>query len=115
MKSLLEKTRDINKIIQKAAGHPISFSEMAEKLCENLDSNVYIISKKGKVLGYAFIANFYCPTMDEIVKDSSPMTIIMIYLPLPKLKLTSTEKINAFWALTIVATVLIVILQLCLF
>lgn len=69
MKSLLEKTRDINKIIQKAAGHPISFSEMAEKLCEDLDSNVYIISKKGKILGYAFIANFYCPTMDEIVKE----------------------------------------------
>ena len=69
MKSLLEKTRDINKIIQKAAGHPISFSEMAEKLCEGLESNIYIISKKGKVLGYAFNANFYCPTMDEIVKE----------------------------------------------
>ena len=32
MKSLLDKTREINKIIQKAAGHPISFAEMAETM-----------------------------------------------------------------------------------
>jgi transcriptional pleiotropic repressor len=68
MKSLLEKTRDINKIIQKAAGHPISFVEMAETLCKNVESNVYIIGRKGKVLGYTFMDGFYCPTMDDIVK-----------------------------------------------
>jgi len=68
MKSLLEKTRDINKIIQKAAGHPISFVEMAETLCKNVESNVYIIGRKGKVLGYTFMDDFYCPTMDDIVK-----------------------------------------------
>lgn len=68
MKTLLEKTRDINKIIQKAAGHPISFAEMAETLCKNINSNIYIIGRKGKVLGYAFMDNFYCPTMDDIVK-----------------------------------------------
>ncbi len=68
MKSLLEKTREINRIIQKAAGHPISFVEMAETLCRNINSNIYIIGRKGKVLGYTFMDNFYCPTMDDIVK-----------------------------------------------
>ena len=68
MKSLLEKTRDINQIIQKAAGHPISFVEMAETLCKNIESNVYIIGRRGKVLGYTFMDNFYCPTMEDIVK-----------------------------------------------
>ncbi len=68
MKTLLERTREINKIIQKAAGHPISFVEMAETLCKNINSNVYILGRKGKVLGYTFMENFYCPTMDDIVK-----------------------------------------------
>ena len=68
LKTLLERTREINKIIQKAAGHPISFSEMADTLSKNINTNVYIIGKKGKVLGYAFLDDFYCPTMDDIVK-----------------------------------------------
>jgi len=68
VKTLLEKTRDINRIIQKAAGHPISFAEMAETLCKNINANIYIIGRKGKVLGYSFMDNFYCPTMDDIVK-----------------------------------------------
>ena len=71
MKSLLEKTRDINKLIQKAAGHPISFIEMAETLSKNVDTNVYIIGRKGRVLGHAFAEGFYCPTMDDIVKLDS--------------------------------------------
>ena len=67
MKTLLEKTREINKLIQKAAGHPISFKEMAQTLCNNVNANVYILGKKGKVLGYAFMENFYCPNMDDMV------------------------------------------------
>ncbi len=68
MRNLLEKTRDINKIIQKAAGHPISFAEMAETLCANINTNVYILGRKGKIMGYSFTDNFYCPTMEDIVK-----------------------------------------------
>lgn len=68
MRNLLEKTRDINKLIQKAAGHPISFAEMAETLCKNVNANVYILGRKGKIMGYSFMENFYCPTMEDIVK-----------------------------------------------
>lgn len=68
MKTLLDKTREINKIIQKAAGHPISFAEMADTLCKNVQANIYIAGKKGKVMGYSFLDSFYCPTMEDIVK-----------------------------------------------
>lgn len=71
MRTLLDKTREINRIIQKAAGHPISFVEMAETLCRNINSNIYILGRKGKVLGYSFMENFYCPTMEDIVKQDA--------------------------------------------
>ena len=71
MKSLLERTREINRIIQKAAGHPISFVEMAETLCRSISANVYILGRKGKILGYSFMENFYCPTMEDIVKHDA--------------------------------------------
>lgn len=69
--SLLERTREINKIIMKAAGHPISFMEIAQTLSENISSNVYIAGRKGKILGYAFMDGFYCPTMEEIIKQDA--------------------------------------------
>lgn len=68
---LLERVRDINKIMLKAAGHPISFMEMAETLSRNLDANVYITSRKGGVLGYAFMDGFHCPTMEDIMQQDS--------------------------------------------
>ena len=68
MKTLLEKIRDINHIVQDATGHSISFTEMAETLQENLEANVYILNSEGKILGNCFIDNFDCPTMKDIVK-----------------------------------------------
>lgn len=71
MKTMLEKTRDINKLIQKSAGHPISFDDMAGVLSENIDANIYIIGRRGKILGYSFMNNYDCPTMSEIVHYAS--------------------------------------------
>lgn len=75
MKTLLERTREINKLIQKSAGYPISFTEMAEVLCKNIEANTYILGRHGNVLGYAFIDNFVCPTMDEVVKEAAQFPI----------------------------------------
>ena len=71
MKTLLDKTREINKIIQKAAGHPISFAEMADTLCKNIDANVYIIGHKGKVLGSIFLTDFSCIPAEDVIKTGS--------------------------------------------
>ena len=51
--SLLLKTRRLNRLLQKAAGNPVNFMEMAEVLKDTIAANVYIISRKGKILGFA--------------------------------------------------------------
>ncbi|SHH07288.1 GTP-sensing pleiotropic transcriptional regulator CodY [Tepidibacter thalassicus] len=48
---LLEKTRKINKILQRSGTTPVSFPELCEILSEVLNTNTYIINGKGKVLG----------------------------------------------------------------
>ncbi|MFC5541259.1 MAG: GTP-sensing pleiotropic transcriptional regulator CodY [Bacilli bacterium] len=48
---LLTKTRKINALLQKTAGKPVNFKEMADTLGDIIDSNVFIVSRKGKLLG----------------------------------------------------------------
>lgn len=56
--SLLMKTRTLNKLLQNAAGKPLNFHEMAEGLQETIQGNVFVVSRRGKVLGYAHSAGF---------------------------------------------------------
>lgn len=70
MRSLLEKARDINKIIQRAAGHPVDFEEMAKVLSEAIVANCYIVGRRGKIMGYSFMPDFTCNTMEDIVVHS---------------------------------------------
>jgi len=67
MKSLLERTRSINKQLQKSAGHPVDFDEIAAVLRDIIEANCYIVGKKGSVLGYALLEGFTCDIMEEIV------------------------------------------------
>ena len=67
MKNLLEKTRTINKLLQKTAGNPVEFTEMAKVLCDLIDSNIYIVGRRGKILGYAFMDGFQCQVIEDIV------------------------------------------------
>ncbi|NLC77392.1 MAG: GTP-sensing pleiotropic transcriptional regulator CodY [Clostridia bacterium] len=70
MNSLLEKTRLINKQLQKSAGNPVDFDEMAKILRDVINSNCYIIGRHGKILGYAFVEGFTCEIMEDIVYRS---------------------------------------------
>jgi transcriptional pleiotropic repressor len=70
MKTLLEKARAINKIIQRAAGHPVDFDEMAKVLSEAIVANCYIVGRRGKIMGYSFMTDFTCNAMEEIVVHS---------------------------------------------
>lgn len=70
MNTLLEKTRAINKMIQRAAGHPVDFEEMAKVLSSAITANCYIVGRRGKILGYSFMADFTCTTMEDIVVHS---------------------------------------------
>jgi transcriptional pleiotropic repressor len=48
---LLDKTRKINKLLHNNSSQKVVFNDICSVLGEILDSNVLVISKKGKVLG----------------------------------------------------------------
>ena len=50
--SLLEKTRKINNMLQKTST-PVNFNEMAETLRDVIGSNIFVLSRRGKLLGMA--------------------------------------------------------------
>ncbi|MDA8442349.1 MAG: GTP-sensing pleiotropic transcriptional regulator CodY, partial [Peptococcaceae bacterium] len=70
MRTLLEKCRLIGKMIQKAAGKPVDFEDMARVLSDNIECNCYIVGRRGKLLGYHFMQDFNCSIMEEIVIQS---------------------------------------------
>ncbi|WP_373261732.1 GTP-sensing pleiotropic transcriptional regulator CodY [Hungatella hathewayi] len=58
---LLDKTRKINKLLHNNNSHKVVFNDICEVLSEILNSNILVISKKGKVLGVAI-----SPEVEEI-------------------------------------------------
>ncbi|MFS0727834.1 GTP-sensing pleiotropic transcriptional regulator CodY [Paenibacillus sp. 1P07SE] len=53
--TLLAKTRTLNRLLQKAAGKALNFREMAEVLCSTIQADVFVVSRRGKVLGSAAV------------------------------------------------------------
>ncbi|PZD93318.1 GTP-sensing pleiotropic transcriptional regulator CodY [Paenibacillus sambharensis] len=49
--SLLAKTRTLNRLLQRAAGKALNFREMAEVLCSTIQAHVFVVSRRGKLLG----------------------------------------------------------------
>ncbi|MDN5326959.1 MAG: transcriptional pleiotropic repressor [Moorella sp. (in: firmicutes)] len=70
METLLERSRKINRLLQRAAGNPVDFQEMASVMRDVLGANVYIVGRHARVLGYAFVEGFTCDIMEEIVFQS---------------------------------------------
>lgn len=56
--TLLEKIRMLNQLLQKAAGKPLNFREMAEGLRATIQADVFVVSRRGKILGCAHGALF---------------------------------------------------------
>ncbi|HZK43329.1 MAG TPA: GTP-sensing pleiotropic transcriptional regulator CodY [Syntrophomonadaceae bacterium] len=69
-KSLLVKSRSINKILRKIGGQPVDFFEMAEVLAENLNCSVFIAGRRGGIGGYAFTEDATCIGIEELVSHS---------------------------------------------
>lgn len=67
--SLLEKTRTINAMLQKAAGKPVNFKEMAETLRDVIESNVFVVSRRGKLLGYAINRQIENERMSKMLEE----------------------------------------------
>ncbi len=58
IEALLEKSRRINKILQKTAGQHVDFKEVADVLQDVVEANVYIADRSGKILGISTIDEF---------------------------------------------------------
>ncbi len=67
MTSLLSKTRMLNRILQKSGTEPVVFDDICKLLSDVLSCNAYIISRKGKILGYNFSTGFECNVVKEKV------------------------------------------------
>ncbi|MBE3518704.1 MAG: GTP-sensing pleiotropic transcriptional regulator CodY [Firmicutes bacterium] len=64
MKTLLDKTRYVNRMLAHTA-REVDFSEITRVLMDVLESNVYLLDGEGRVLGYALKDDFDC----RVVKD----------------------------------------------
>lgn len=70
MTTLLEKTRMLNRILQKSGTEPVSFKEICNLLSDVLKCNVYLVSKKGNILGYNFSEGFECDIVQQnVIKE----------------------------------------------
>ncbi|KZZ82855.1 MULTISPECIES: GTP-sensing pleiotropic transcriptional regulator CodY [Bacillaceae] len=67
--ALLEKTRTINAMLQKAAGKPVNFKEMSEILSEVIEANIFIVSRRGKLLGFAINQQIEHERMKQMLED----------------------------------------------
>lgn len=77
--SLLTKTRRLNKVLQRTGDTPVVFSDLCLLLKEILDSNVYIVSKKGKVLGTGYVDITGSPVINkDFFPDSYNVSMINV-------------------------------------
>lgn len=65
---LLDKTRKINNLLHNNNSHKVVFNDICEVLSEILESNILVISKKGKVLGVKNREDI--TEIKELIKDS---------------------------------------------
>ncbi|HHV08117.1 MAG TPA: GTP-sensing pleiotropic transcriptional regulator CodY [Firmicutes bacterium] len=68
--TLLEKTRSLNRLLQRSAGHPVDFDEICRVLSELSRANVYVVSRRGKILGHALKEGYSCAVMEtDVLKN----------------------------------------------
>lgn len=71
MKTLLEKTRSLNQLLQKSVTGPVNFNEISKVLSKMMDCNTYIIGRRGKILGYSFAGGeeSHCNVVEELIAE----------------------------------------------
>ena len=56
-------------MLQDAAGKPVNFKEMAETLRDVIDSNTFVLSRRGKLLGYSINQQIENARMKKMLED----------------------------------------------
>jgi transcriptional pleiotropic repressor len=67
--NLLEKTRKINALLQESGGKPVNFKEMAGTLCGVIEANIFVVSRRGKLLGYSLVQEIENERMKKMLVD----------------------------------------------
>ena len=65
---LLDKTRKINKLLHNNNSHKVVFNDICLVLNDILESNILVISKKGKILGVKNRED--SPPISVLIKDA---------------------------------------------
>lgn len=66
---LLLKTRKINAMLQNTGAKPVNFKDMADTLSDVINANVFVVSKKGKLLGHNFIQQVETEKMKDALEE----------------------------------------------
>ena len=66
---LLERTRKINAMLQNAAGKPVNFKEMSETLTDVIGANTFLLSRRGKLLGFAIKQTIENERIKKMIED----------------------------------------------
>ena len=70
LKDLLEKTRQVGRALQsRRDGDSLDYIKLAKLLSEFLNANVYILGIDGKILGYAWVAEYSSKILSDFMKD----------------------------------------------
>ncbi|MGI6443199.1 MAG: GTP-sensing pleiotropic transcriptional regulator CodY [Synergistaceae bacterium] len=78
MQDLLEKTRIVGRVLQsnKNVGAP-DYPKLARLMSDLSVANVYVMSKDGTLLGYAWISEYNCSIMNDILlAESMPKSYV---------------------------------------
>jgi transcriptional pleiotropic repressor len=68
--TLIEKMRKVNKVLQNLGAANVSFNDLCKVLSEVIEANVYTLSRKGRILGYALGSSQECDFLkNEILVD----------------------------------------------
>ncbi|PWU68878.1 GTP-sensing pleiotropic transcriptional regulator CodY [Gracilibacillus dipsosauri] len=66
---LLDKTREINAMLQKTRGKSVDFTEMSNTLRDVIDANIFIVSRKGKLLGFSINQQIENERMKKMLEE----------------------------------------------
>ncbi|CDQ40122.1 MULTISPECIES: GTP-sensing pleiotropic transcriptional regulator CodY [Virgibacillus] len=66
---LLNRARKINAMLQKSTGKSVDFNDMSASLREVIKGNVYILSRRGKLLGFAINQEIENERMKSMLED----------------------------------------------
>ncbi|ANZ33529.1 GTP-sensing pleiotropic transcriptional regulator CodY [Staphylococcus carnosus] len=67
--SLLSKTRELNTLLQKHKGIAVDFKDVARKISEVTVTNVFIVSRRGKILGHSLNELLKSNRINQMLED----------------------------------------------